>query len=63
MLPPAAPYHCFGDWLDVSDPTPPDVIYTAFLAHSTELMSKVRFAPVERGYQQGAHFCLSACGT
>ena len=41
MLPPPGPWHCFGDWLHVNDETPVEVIYTAFLAHSTELLSKV----------------------
>ena len=40
MLPPDA-YPCFGDWLNINDDTPHDVIYTAFMAHSTRLLSKV----------------------
>ncbi len=57
MLAPAAPYHCFGDWLDVGDPTPPDVIYTAFLAHSTELLGKVGFSAADRGQRLAPTSC------
>lgn len=36
LLPPAQ-FHCFGDWLNIDDDTPKDVIYTAYFAYSTKL--------------------------
>ncbi len=39
LLPPKQ-FHCFGDWLNVHDPTPKDVIYTAYFAYSTMLTAK-----------------------
>jgi alpha-L-rhamnosidase len=36
LLPPAQ-FHCFGDWLNINDDTPKDVIYTAYFAYSTKL--------------------------
>jgi alpha-L-rhamnosidase len=39
MLPPQE-YHCFGDWLNINDDTPNDVIYTAYFAHSTKLAAQ-----------------------
>jgi len=40
LLPPAN-FHCFGDWLNIEDETPNDVIYTAYFALSTNLFSKI----------------------
>ena len=34
-------FHCFGDWLNIHDDTPTDVIYTAYFAHSAKLMSNI----------------------
>lgn len=39
MLPPQW-YHCFGDWLNVKDDTPIDVIYMSYFAYSTKLMAQ-----------------------
>jgi alpha-L-rhamnosidase len=39
LLPPAK-FHCFGDWLNIKDDTPKDVIYTAYFALSTKLTAK-----------------------
>ena len=39
LLPPAK-FHCFGDWLNIHDDTPRDVIYTAYFAHSTRLTAR-----------------------
>lgn len=36
LLPPAE-FHCFGDWLNINDETPKDVIYMAYFANSTKL--------------------------
>jgi alpha-L-rhamnosidase len=36
LLPPEN-YHCFGDWLNIKDNTPNEVIYTAYFALSTKL--------------------------
>jgi alpha-L-rhamnosidase len=36
FLPPGK-YHCFGDWLNIADDTPKDVIYVAYFAYSTKL--------------------------
>ncbi|MEN1680516.1 MAG: family 78 glycoside hydrolase catalytic domain [Planctomycetota bacterium] len=33
-------FHCFGDWLSVKADTPKDVIYMAYFAHSTDLLSR-----------------------
>lgn len=40
MLPPEK-FHCFGDWLNINDNTPKDVIYTAYFAYSTHLMAQI----------------------
>jgi len=40
LLPPAR-FHCFGDWLNINDETPHDVIYTAYFGHSTHLMAQI----------------------
>jgi alpha-L-rhamnosidase len=39
LLPPEK-FHCFGDWLNIDDDTPKDVIYTAYFALSTKLTAK-----------------------
>ncbi|MFA6562306.1 MAG: family 78 glycoside hydrolase catalytic domain [Verrucomicrobiia bacterium] len=39
LLPPAK-YHCFGDWLSINADTPKDIIYTAYFAYSTKLLSR-----------------------
>ena len=39
LLPPKS-YHCFGDWLNVNDNTPKDVIYEAYFAYSTRLLAQ-----------------------
>lgn len=39
LLPPAR-YHCFGDWLNIHDDTPKDVICTAYFAYSTKLTAQ-----------------------
>jgi alpha-L-rhamnosidase len=39
LLPPDK-YHCFGDWLNINDDTPKDVIYTAYFAYSTKLTAQ-----------------------
>ena len=39
LLPPKQ-FHCFGDWLSIGADTPKDVIYTAYLAHSTDLLAQ-----------------------
>ena len=39
MLPPQK-YHCFGDWLNIEDDTPKDVIYMAYFAYSTKLTAQ-----------------------
>jgi alpha-L-rhamnosidase len=40
LLPPKE-FHCFGDWLNINDDTPKDVIYQAYFACSTKLLSKI----------------------
>ena len=39
LLPPDK-YHCFGDWLNIHDDTPKDVICTAYFAYSTKLTAQ-----------------------
>jgi alpha-L-rhamnosidase len=39
LLPPAQ-FHCFGDWLNINDDTPKEVIYTAYFALSTKLTAE-----------------------
>lgn len=39
LLPPAE-FHCYGDWLNIDDPTPKDVVYMAYFACSTKLVAK-----------------------
>lgn len=38
-LPPSE-FHAYGDWLDVQDPTPNEVIYMAYWAQSTRLVAQ-----------------------
>ncbi|HOL31018.1 MAG TPA: family 78 glycoside hydrolase catalytic domain [Anaerohalosphaeraceae bacterium] len=40
LLPPEK-FQCFGDWLNINDETPHDVIYTAYFAHSTHLFAMI----------------------
>lgn len=39
LLPPKQ-FHCFGDWLNINDNTPNEVIYSAYFAGSTRLLAK-----------------------
>jgi alpha-L-rhamnosidase len=39
LLPPEK-FHCFGDWLNIKDQTPHDLLYSAYLAHSADLTSR-----------------------
>jgi alpha-L-rhamnosidase len=39
LLPPEK-FHCFGDWLNINDDTPKEVIYTAYFALSTKLTAQ-----------------------
>ncbi|MCH8978419.1 MAG: family 78 glycoside hydrolase catalytic domain [Armatimonadetes bacterium] len=34
-------YYCFGDWLDIDAETPNDVIFTAYIARSADLMARI----------------------
>jgi alpha-L-rhamnosidase len=43
LLPPKE-FHCFGDWLSINADTPKDVIYTAYFAHSTDLLARAAVA-------------------
>jgi len=43
LLPPEE-FHCFGDWLNIEDDTPKDVIFTAYFAHSTDLTARTAAA-------------------
>jgi len=38
LLPPKE-FHCFGDWLNINDPTPNEVIYTAYFAGSARILA------------------------
>lgn len=39
LMPPKQ-FHCFGDWLNINDPTPSEVIYMAYFAGSALLVSQ-----------------------
>ncbi|MBI4603528.1 MAG: glycoside hydrolase family 78 protein [Planctomycetes bacterium] len=39
LLPPDK-FHCFGDWLNIGDNTPTDVIFMAYFAHSAALVAR-----------------------
>ena len=39
LLPPDR-FHCFGDWLNINDNTPTEVIFTSYFAYSTHLTAK-----------------------
>ena len=39
LLPPRQ-FHCFGDWLNINDDTPNEVIYTSYFAYSTFLTAR-----------------------
>ncbi len=43
LLPPAQ-FHCFGDWLNINSPTPNEVIYTAYFAGSSRIVSRAAVA-------------------
>ena len=58
-------YHCFGDWLNIGAATPDNVIFTAYFAHSADLMARIAdvlgrdaahynelFAKARRAFQQ-----------
>src|SRR5690606_12657103 len=49
-LPPDS-YHCFGDWLNIEDNTPADVIYMAYFAGSAKILSE---AARELGHEEDA---------
>lgn len=38
LLPPKE-FHCFGDWLNINDPTANEVIFTAYFAYSTQIVA------------------------
>jgi len=40
-LAPKEKYDCFGDWLNIDDDTPHDIIYTAYSAGNAQIMAKV----------------------
>ncbi len=40
LLPPSS-FHCFGDWVNINDNTPNEVIYMAYFAYSTNLMAQM----------------------
>ncbi len=39
-LQPPEKFHCFGDWLNIDDPTPHDLLFSAYLAHSADLTAR-----------------------
>ncbi|MEW6071380.1 MAG: glycoside hydrolase family 78 protein [Planctomycetota bacterium] len=43
-LRPPAEFHCYGDWLNIQDETPKDVLYLAYLARSTQLTARAAAA-------------------
>lgn len=43
LLPPKQ-FHCFGDWLNINDDTPKDVIFMAYFGYSTKLMANTAAA-------------------
>jgi len=43
LLPPEK-FHCFGDWLNIDDDTPKPLIFTAYFAQSTRMMSEIATA-------------------
>lgn len=40
LLPPRN-FHCFGDWVNINDDTPKDVIFMAYFGYSTNLMAQI----------------------
>lgn len=40
LLPPEE-FHCFGDWLNVEDETPKDVVFMGYFGYSTKLMADI----------------------
>ncbi len=50
LLPPEK-FHCFGDWVNVNSPTPPQVIFEAYFAYSTHLVAESARA---LGYEEDA---------
>lgn len=50
---PPAQFHCFGDWVSINANTPTDVIYVAYFAYSSHLLS---LAAKELGYNDDATY-------
>ncbi len=42
LLPPKE-FHAFGDWVNINDPTPNEVIYEAYFAGSAQILSKAAY--------------------
>lgn len=40
LLPPGS-FHCFGDWVNINDNTPNEVIYMAYFGYSTNLLAQI----------------------
>ena len=40
LLPPSS-FHCFGDWVNINDNTPNEVIFMAYFGYSTNLMAEM----------------------
>ena len=40
LLPPAS-FHCFGDWVNINDNTPNEVIFMAYFGYSTNLLAQM----------------------
>ena len=40
-LKPPSSYHCYGDWLNIDDDTPSDVIYMCYFGYCTQLMADI----------------------
>lgn len=53
LLPPSQ-FHCFGDWLNINDDTPKDVIYLSYFAYSTFLTA--RTAEVLEKPEEARHY-------
>jgi alpha-L-rhamnosidase len=51
LLPPAK-FHCFGDWLNIEAETPHDVIFIAYFARCTQLLSRAAEVLGKRGEEE-----------
>lgn len=49
---PPKEFHCFGDWLNIDDPTPNEVLFLAYLVRSADLTAKAAAVLGEQAHEE-----------